>query len=163
MDGIPDTTRTHGEWTFTIADGRATLNGPSAYELGEDVLPGVAFSSRHLAFARSTPETDLHLLDLATGAERRLTAGPSYEDRPAFSPDGTRIAFFSGQTGLPCLYVTTLDGEPIQLTNVGLEHERRLGGPPPGFVPPPDTDDVRWIGDEITWTSEGRVVSVRVP
>ena len=35
----------------------------------------------------------LWLVDAATGAARRLTDGPTSDDEPAWSPDGTRIAF----------------------------------------------------------------------
>ena len=35
----------------------------------------------------------LWLVDVATGAARRLTSGPTSDDEPAWSPDGTRIAF----------------------------------------------------------------------
>ena len=35
----------------------------------------------------------LWLVDVATGAARRLTNGPTSDDEPAWSPDGTRIAF----------------------------------------------------------------------
>ena len=35
----------------------------------------------------------LWLVDVATGAARRLTGGPTSDDEPAWSPDGSRIAF----------------------------------------------------------------------
>ncbi len=35
----------------------------------------------------------LWLVDVATGAARRLTDGPTSDDEPAWSPDGTRVAF----------------------------------------------------------------------
>ena len=38
-------------------------------------------------------EAHLWLVDVATGAARPLVAGPSAESSPAWSPDGTRIAF----------------------------------------------------------------------
>jgi dipeptidyl aminopeptidase/acylaminoacyl peptidase len=39
----------------------------------------------------------LYLLDVATGSTRRLTSGESDEYLPAFSPDGSRIAFVSNR------------------------------------------------------------------
>jgi dipeptidyl aminopeptidase/acylaminoacyl peptidase len=53
--------------------------------------------SKALAFfsdcAAPEEQTDLYLSRLDGSASRRLTALKGYEDAPAFSPDGTRIAF----------------------------------------------------------------------
>lgn len=38
-------------------------------------------------------ETDIHLLDLSSGALEHLTFGDSFDDTAVWSPDGTRIAF----------------------------------------------------------------------
>ncbi len=39
----------------------------------------------------------LWLVDVATGSARRLTDGPTAEEAPAWSPDGTRIAFVANR------------------------------------------------------------------
>ncbi len=172
MDGTPDTTLREGLWTFEINAGTARLTGPRTLELGPDVLQGVAFRPDQSAvvFARtaSAPLPDLFAVDLETGSEVQLTDWIGFEDRPAFSPDGTRLAFFSGRTGLASLYVAslpqplaTLDAASVtQLTNVGLETKKRIGAPPEGFVPPPDDGVLSWTEAGLHWTAGGQTFTV---
>ncbi len=172
MDGTPDAALTHGEWTFSITSSRASVTGPRTLDLGPDVLQGAAFrpGANTLVFARAagSPLPDLFAVNLETGVESQLTDWPGYEDRPVFSPDGSRLAFFSGRTGLPSLYVVSLAQAPApldstaatQLTNVGLETRKRVGAPPEGFVPPPDDGKVSWTDAGITWTSRGQTIVV---
>ena len=164
MDGTPDVELTASDWTFRTQGGHGTLSGPAEYDLGDGVLQNIARSSSHIVYARATdsPLADLYTVNLETGAKTRLTDWSGYEDRPAFSPDHSRIAFFSGRSGYAALYVATFTGtelsEPVQLTNINLEH--RLGGPPEGFVPPPDDGIVTWT-DAIRWTAGGEVIEVQ--
>ena len=44
-------------------------------------------------------EYGLAIRDVAGGAARRLTTGDKFENFPAWSPDGTRIAFLTGHSG----------------------------------------------------------------
>ena len=45
----------------------------------------------------------------ADGANlKRLTAGPKFDGRPAYSPDGTRLAFESNRNGNYEIYVMNL-------------------------------------------------------
>jgi dipeptidyl aminopeptidase/acylaminoacyl peptidase len=46
-------------------------------------------------------ERHLWLVDVATGDARRLVAGPTAEASPAWSPDGTRIAFAANRHATP--------------------------------------------------------------
>jgi len=68
--------------------------------------------TREYAIGESRTGTDIYVLDLATGEERRLTHdGTAW--RPSWSPDGTRIAFTSNETGAvrdADLYVMNADG-----------------------------------------------------
>jgi TolB protein len=43
--------------------------------------------------------TDIFLLDLASGQRTQLTNAPSIETAPSFSPDGSQIVFESDRTG----------------------------------------------------------------
>ena len=55
---------------------------------------------------------DIWVLDLASGATRRLTTNKASDTSPAFSPDGKRIAFVSKREGDAAaqIYVLPLDG-----------------------------------------------------
>lgn len=172
MDGAPDAALTQGEWTFSITSARASVSGPRTLDLGPDVLQGAAFrpGANTLVIARAvgSPLPDLFAVNLETGHETQLTDWPGYEDRPCFSPDGSRLAFFSGRTGLPALYVVNLAETPgliepaaaTQFTNVGLETHKRVGAPPEGFVSPPEDGKVSWTDAGITWTARGESIVV---
>jgi dipeptidyl aminopeptidase/acylaminoacyl peptidase len=69
----------------------------------------------------------LHLLDVETGARRQLTAGKGSDGSPAWSPDGSQIAFVSDRAGAPQLFVISPDGgEARQVT----ELEKGVSGTP---------------------------------
>jgi len=63
--------------------------------------------------------SDLHLLDVESGAVRRLTFNDSTNSAPAISPDGSTVAFTSSRTEKPQLWLLPLDGgEPRRLTDL---------------------------------------------
>jgi dipeptidyl aminopeptidase/acylaminoacyl peptidase len=69
----------------------------------------------------------LHLVDVETGTRRQLTAGRSADSSPAWSPDGSLIAFVSDRAGAPQIFVISPDGgEARQLTNL----EKGVAGAP---------------------------------
>jgi TolB protein len=51
---------------------------------------------------------NLFQVDSDGGNLRRLTAGPRFDDRPAYSPDGSKLAFVSNRDGNAEIYVLTL-------------------------------------------------------
>ena len=60
---------------------------------------------------------DLYLLDSAGGQARRLTSGMAFDSQPAWSPDGSEIAFLSDRSGAENLWVVRADGTaPRQVT-----------------------------------------------
>jgi len=66
---------------------------------------------------------DVWLLDVASGASRKLTANKAPDTSPAFSPDGKRVAFLSKREGDKAtqLYAIAVDGgEPERLTEMPL-------------------------------------------
>ena len=58
--------------------------------------------------------TELYLLDLATGDERRLTDSPGEDWGASWSPDGTLIAFNSDRSGVMDIYVMAADGSDVR-------------------------------------------------
>jgi dipeptidyl aminopeptidase/acylaminoacyl peptidase len=77
---------------------------------------------------------NLWLVDVATGATRRLTSGSSADTQPAWSPDGTRICFVSNRhpdadlTWRSDLYlVEAKGGVPVRVT--GGRGDRGFGNP----------------------------------
>ena len=67
---------------------------------------------------------DLFLVDVASGASRRLTTNKASDTSPAWSPDGKRLAFVSKRDGDKAARICTscpLDGgEPERLTDMPL-------------------------------------------
>lgn len=87
-------------------------------------------------------------------SERVLISGVTMPERPAISPDGETIAFTSGISGLASIWVMPFVGgaDPVQITNVGLQLKKRAPGqPPPGFLPPPIDESLRFEGDDLLW------------
>ena len=57
---------------------------------------------------------DIHILSLAGGRIRRLTYAPQDGLRPAWSPDGRRLAFVSRRNGRPEILAVDFDGSNVQ-------------------------------------------------
>jgi TolB protein len=79
---------------------RQALGSETAEQLtdgpGYDFQPDVAPDGSHIVFVRYNDDaTDLHVLDLASGAVSRLTSGADVNLEPRYSPDGRSIAFVS--------------------------------------------------------------------
>jgi PKD repeat protein len=61
---------------------------------------------------------EILVLNLADGSVANLTNHPAYDGSPAWSRDGTKIAFASDRDGLAELYVMNADGSnPVRLTD----------------------------------------------
>jgi Tol biopolymer transport system component len=68
----------------------------------------------HIAFIRNH---QLYILDGKTGAMRALPAGANVQD-PAYSPDGTRLAYISrGANWSDVMVISTAGGQPTALTH----------------------------------------------
>jgi dipeptidyl aminopeptidase/acylaminoacyl peptidase len=79
-------------------------------------------------------EPNLWVVDVATGEPRRLTSGASHDTSPAWSPDGSRIAFVSNRhtdadlTWRTDVYVVdAAGGAPVRIT--GGRGDRAFGQP----------------------------------
>jgi Tol biopolymer transport system component/predicted Ser/Thr protein kinase len=84
--------------------------------------PALSPDGRFVAVGRSeTPDAarDIWLIDLARGSSSRFTFDPSDELNPAWSPDGSRIAFTSDRKGRRDIFWKAVGGS----TNVELLYE----------------------------------------
>lgn len=65
-----------------------------------------------------TYKGDIWTVPVAGGEARRLTAQPSYESMPIWSPDGSRIAFASDRHGNNDIFIMDArGGQPVRLTS----------------------------------------------
>ena len=71
---------------------------------------------------------EIYLMDTAGGAPINLTNAPSWEMRPAFSPDGRRIAFESNRSGQFELYALDIASVlAIRLDKASTWHKPKTG------------------------------------
>lgn len=173
MDGHPGGSTVSGDVTAVVDEGGALSVSIGAstrtVDTGVDRRMAIAPDERFLVYAKEgfMDETDLWRVDLPNGPVTRLTDWRGSEDRPVISPDGRRLAFVSGKTGVASLYVVDLplDGTPIpvdlvtQLTNTALG-PLRPGFPRTGFTPPPSGTDYSWTPNGLTWSAKGAEYSV---
>lgn len=73
---------------------------------------GIIAVTNRVVGASST--TDIYLVPVEGGAPRRVTRHPANDEAPAWSPDGTRIAFRSTRDGGPALYITNTEGSLLK-------------------------------------------------
>ena len=106
----------------TIEEDRRKRGRPAKPKPGETPLSDYRFIDRlnyQYNGAGFIDDKDQHLwlVDVETGAARPLVAGPTPEEHPAWSPDGTRIAYRGGRR----LYVVDRDGGNAITVLVGLD------------------------------------------
>lgn len=111
-------------FVYTFGDGRErpflTQTGPQDFPaLSPDggVLAYVTSQATVVHGFGSAVTQQLWSASLRDGRAQQLLAGSMGETRPAWSPDGRRIAYSSARQGSPDLWAVGLDGsEPVRLT-----------------------------------------------
>ena len=97
------------------------LNGAALSPDGSQVIYSVA----NVNAEKNKEFSTLYLLDIASGAPRKMTNGKAADKQPRWSPDGKTIAFVSDRAGKTQLFLLPVDGgEARQLT----AFERGIGG-----------------------------------
>ncbi len=62
--------------------------------------------------------SDIWIISVNGGTAKQLTNSPQSDNQPAWSPDGTKIAFISSRNGSPQIYtISMLGGEAKQITD----------------------------------------------
>ncbi len=73
--------------------------------------PAYSPDGNFLAFQATVEDnTDIYILDLASGEIQQLTIHPTQDTKPTWSPDGTQLAFVTGRDGNAEIYVMARDG-----------------------------------------------------
>jgi TolB protein len=103
-------------------EARATSAGKQITQCaeGRDFEPCPDPSGEMLAFVstRHAPQPDLYRCQIGSTAVTQVTSDPAADIQPAFSPDGSRIAFASNRTGNFDIWVVGVDGQnAVQLTD----------------------------------------------
>jgi hypothetical protein len=99
--------------TARPGDGRIVVSWDSADPTCTGPAQPIALRS-----TRDDPAGDLYTMAVDGTAVTRLTTNPAEDRDPAWSPDGTRIAFTSNRDGNDEIYVMGADGSnPTRLTN----------------------------------------------
>jgi uncharacterized protein YjdB len=137
---------THGDypelWLLTLGPDAAPRRILPAGTYGAD--PAASPDGSRIAFVGISGEgaRNIFVVNRNGTGLRQLTSHSSVDDQPAWSRDGTRIAFRSMREGVSDIFVVNADG--TGLTNVTRNVERGADGPKAAERP--------------TWTPAGRIV-----
>jgi hypothetical protein len=83
--------------------------------LHDHALPVWSPDSRELAFAGANGgSVDVEVVDNASGSVRAVAPSPAFDAEPAWSRDGSTIAFVSERDGEPVVYVVARDGSNLR-------------------------------------------------
>lgn len=106
---------------------------PSRYFTGSDLFnlewasdPEISPDGRTIAYVRDSNDImndnvhrSIWLIDVATGQQRPLLAGPGSYFSPRWSPDGTRLAYVAAEGASPQLFVRWMaSGESARITGL---------------------------------------------
>jgi TolB protein len=95
--------------------------------LGINTSPSFSPDGRRLAMTLSRDgNPEVYVLNLSTGAFRRLTTYSGIDTEPTWSPTGREIAFVSERAGAPQIFVMDAEGANVRrITNAGFNTQPR--------------------------------------
>ena len=162
-----------------------TFTGQDLFGLSVAADPHISPDGRRIAYVRRSADvmTDrmrstIWLIDVASGSQQPLVAGPGTHLSPRWSPDGTRLAYVStAEGGAPQLFVRWMEsgeaaritGLPNSPTNLTWSPDGRSiayamivpdEGPKLGSAPDYKPDGAQWapaleIIDRVTFRADG--------
>jgi Tol biopolymer transport system component len=96
---------------------------------GEDDQPDITADGTRVTYTNVRNTWNLRVRDLAAGAERSLLQRGVEMQFPAFSPDGSRIAFFGRADYAVAIFTIAPDGSDLRQLTFGreLNHQPRWG------------------------------------
>ena len=103
------------------------FTGRDLFDLEQATDPQISDDGRWIAYVRLSGDImndsfrpTIWLIDTRNGEQMPLVAGPGAHSQPRWSPDGTRLAYFStGADGASQLYVRWMEsGEAVRITNL---------------------------------------------
>ena len=94
---------------------------------GVNIAPAFSPDGRSLAMTLSKDgNPEIYVLNLASGAMKRLTRHAGIDSEPSWSPNGRQLAFLSDRGGSPNIYVMDAEGTSVrQLTSGGFHTQPR--------------------------------------
>ena len=91
------------------------FNGARLTTDASDTAAAWSPDGTQVAFAsRRTGNWELHLVEIATGQEKRLTENIAIDYAPTWSPDGKQIAFLSNREGAWAVYILDIKSGQIK-------------------------------------------------
>jgi TolB protein len=95
--------------------------------IGINASPAWSPDGRQVALTMSKDgNAEIYVLNVATGAHRRLTRHPGIDTDPSWSPNGRQIAFASDRLGQPNIFVMDDEGANVRpLTSGGFHTQPR--------------------------------------
>ena len=97
---------------------------------GINSSPAWSPDGQHVALTLSKDgNPEIYVLNVGTGAFRRLTRHPAIDTEPTWSPDGRQMAFVSDRSGGPRIFAMDVEGGNVRQLTEGAHHTQPRWSP----------------------------------